>query len=423
MHCSGGIMIDRPRIAAWCLVLAVSSSATLILLFGMFGSHGNSLVTGCYFLLSIAGAALFGTTKGLRLGIADVLLVGLTICIAISFARNPVVANTRDIVLLVLTLAAFAAARLLRAEAIPFIRQASFRYSVVVVAVGTMLDVPALLDINDKVGRPLVFGFENAATAFSISLALLVLGFITSGPVLRSLKGLLTTALISVSTIVFAASMVRFTLLAILVVLAICFVLSARDRWVCATLAVVIVVSMAIGLWTRPINAAIYTKFAIDEANVSSPDCRSVNMDNSLEIRKVLLRDAFHLLPRAGLTGLGLNSFGTLGSFTGYAPHNDLLQAILEFGWLGGACFLGLIALPLLLVVRASADADSRFVFLFNAFFIMLSMIYGRFSGDISLFSALGLATSLISAKAAPSERGFSMQSIEANPNPGRPPP
>src|SRR3984957_20186383 len=78
--------------------------------------------------------------------------------------------------------------------------------------------------------RPLVFGFDNAATSFSMSLGLLVLAFVTSEPVLSSRNGLLTTALISIATMVFSASMVRFVLIAIPAVLAICFVLSARDR-------------------------------------------------------------------------------------------------------------------------------------------------------------------------------------------------
>ena len=128
--------------------------------------------------------------------------------------------------------------------------------------------------------------------------------------------------------------------------------------------------------------------------------CLSADQKNSLEIRKVMLLDAIYLAPKAGPFGLGLDSFGALGCFKGYPPHNDVLQAIVEFGWLGGASFLLLITLPLVLLFRpARTDPDIRFVFLLCVFFIMLSMIYGRISSEIMLFMALGLAGRLISAR------------------------
>jgi O-antigen ligase len=285
-----------------------------------------------------------------------------------------------------------------------------------------------------ELGRPLVLGFENGATAFSISLGLLVLTFITSKPDLHSENGLLTTALISISTMVFAASMVRFTLLAILAILAACFVVSVRDRKLCLTLGMVISASVAVGLLARPASTAVYMTYAMDgltgshsgdfapESRESAeapaalkqfelPDldyCRSANTRNSLEIRKVLLIDSIRLAPAAGPFGFGLNSFAALGCFKGYSPHNDVLQAIVEFGWLGAASFVALIALPLILLFGpARTDPEIRFVFLLCAYLIMLSMIYGRINGEIVLFMALGLAGSLVSARGALERRSW----------------
>jgi hypothetical protein len=62
--------------------------------------------------------------------------------------------------------------------------------------------------------------------------------------------------------------------------------------------------------------------------------------------------------------------------------------------------FLSLITLPLILLFRpVRNDHDIRFVFLLCAFFITLGLIYGRISGEIMLFMALGLAGSLVSAR------------------------
>ena len=230
---SSVIMIARPYLSAWLFASAASVLPILILIYGVFGVHGNAIVTASYLVLSICGMACFGTTKGMQIGTADIPFLAFLACIGISFAVNLTVASPKGIIQLMITLAAFPAARLLGRDYIPLIRQACFSASALIVALGAVLTVPALVAIAGKIGRPLVFGFENAATAFSISLGLLVLTFVTSDPVWRSPKGRLTVALISIASMIFAASMVRFTLLAILAGLAICFVLSVRDRRLC----------------------------------------------------------------------------------------------------------------------------------------------------------------------------------------------
>jgi hypothetical protein len=394
-------MIEKPRVAAWFFAVGVSVPPLLILLFAAFGIHGNAFVTACFLVVPICGMACFGTTRGLRIGIEDVALVGLATCCAISFALNPFVASQKDIVMLIVTFAAYLAARLLSAEYIPFIRQACFQISAILVAIGVVVIVPPLVSTWSRIGRPVAFGFDNVPTSFSVSLGLLVLTFVMSQPVLSSRKGLLTTALISIGSMVFAASMVRFVLIATVAIPAICFVLSARDRRVCLQLGLVISVSIAVALLARYANASVYMNYAV-EMLFNYDHCRLLDPRNSLEIRRMLLSDGLRLAPTAGPFGLGLDSFGVLGCLKGYAPHNDVVQAVVEFGWLGGLSFLASIMLPLILLFGpARVEGDTRFVFLLCSFLIMLSMIYGRIDGDIMMFMALGLAGRLISEKSA----------------------
>jgi hypothetical protein len=423
-------MINRATAAAWCVALAASASPILILLFGLSGVHGNSFVTGSYLFLTIAGVAVFGSTRNLRFGTLDILLVVFVVAVGISFVINPLSSNSREIVLLGITLACYPAARCLESHHITLLKQSLFWVSGIIVGLGVLVTVPVLFSawFAGDVNRPFVFGFDSAATAFSLSLGFFVIAFLTSEPDLRSSKGVLTTTLISISTAVAAASMVRFTLLAVLGVLAMSFVLSARERRISLTLGIVVVLSIGAGLLVRPSSTAVFMSYTIEglgagegtlysneaQSRTEAPAslaaykvprydyCAFVNTRNSLAIRKVLLFDSIYLAPRAGLTGLGLDSFGVLGCFIGYSPHNDLLQATVEFGWLGGTSLFAMIGLTLILLLRpAHSDSNIRFLFLFCAFTIMLAMIYGRISRDLSMFFALGLSGSVVSAAAA----------------------
>ena len=106
-------MTGRPHLSAWLFALAASALPMLIFIFGVFGIHGNAIVTASYLFLSIFGMACFGTTKGLKVGSADISFLAFVACIGISFAVNPIVASPKGIIQLMITLAAFPAARLL----------------------------------------------------------------------------------------------------------------------------------------------------------------------------------------------------------------------------------------------------------------------------------------------------------------------
>jgi hypothetical protein len=136
-----------------------------------------------------------------------------------------------------------------------------------------------------------------------------------------------------------------------------------------------------------------------------TPKCESVNTRNSVAIRMQLYSDAAYLVPQAGLAGFGLMAFGRLGCFKDMSPHNNVLQAIIEFGWAGGAAFLALMLLPPLLLLKpARANADVRFLFLICVYLIMLGMIYGVMSREILLLMALGSAVNVWSTSHRPAQ-------------------
>ena len=357
-------------------------------------------------------------------------MLAFIVSAAISFALNPLVASVRELILLAITVSAYFAGRLLTRDHIPILRQACLWLSGFIVVIGTAVTVPFLVSdwITGELGRPFIFGFDNAATAFSISLGFLVIALLTSESSWASARWLLIVALISISTAVLAASMVRFSLLAILASLALCFVLSVHERKFALRLFVVLVASIGMGWVARSANAKLYTAYTLEELSggslpsgleswkglwppsyeaernpqASSPSCQSINTRNSVAIRKQLFSDALYLMPRAGLAGFGLMAFEQLACFKGVSPHNDLLQAIVEFGWLAGAAFFAMITLtPILLFKPARSDRDLRFLFLLCAFMIMLGMVYGQISRDLSLFIALGLTVSTLSEKRA----------------------
>jgi O-antigen ligase len=437
-------LINIPQAAAWSFALAISASPIFVLVYGPLGLHGSGIVTASFLCLTVAGVAVFGSGRNFRLSALDIPLLAFIVSAAISFALNPLVANVRELILFAITVSAYFAGRLLTRDHTPILRQACFWLSGFVVVIGTAVTVPFLVSdwITGELGRPFVFGFDNAATAFSISLGFLVIAFLTSEPNWGAARWLLIIiALISISTAVLAASMVRFSLLAILASSALCFVLSARERKFALMLFVVLVASIGTGWVARSANAKLYTAYTLEELSdgslsagleswkglkpsyeaernpqANSPSCQSVNTRNSVAIRKQLFSDTLYLLPRAGLVGFGLMSFGQLACFKGVSPHNDLLQATVEFGWLAGAAFLAMITLtPILLFKPARSDRNMRFLFLLCAFMIMLGMIYGQISRDLSLFMALGLAVSALSEKpASVSENSGLLQMAES---------
>jgi len=125
-----------------------------------------------------------------------------------------------------------------------------------------------------------------------------------------------------------------------------------------------------------------------------APSCTTetnVNLQNSIAIRKVLLLDAAFMLPGAGFFGYGLDGFMKVTCMAGHEMHNSVLQAVVEFGWLGGILFGALVVTSLWSILRAAkGDAASRFVLCGLTFAVLLCLVHGRLSREAALFAWIG---------------------------------
>ncbi|MET4214272.1 O-antigen ligase family protein [Bradyrhizobium sp. LA2.1] len=414
-------MIRIPKAASLAFALALSGSAVFVLIYGSLGLNGFGAFTASYLGLTVLMMMVFGSFRDFRFSALDVPFLVLIVCAGASFANNPVHADLREFVLLMLAASAYFAGRFLAKEDLSVLRATSFWTSAAVVCAGAVLTVPYLISDSQRgaLGRPFVLGFDSATTAFSTSLGICVIVLLSSGNNWRAWTRYVAVAMIGISTAVFAASMVRFSLLAIMACAALCALVSKHRRRFASGLLGVLVASTGLGLIARSTNADLYLRYTIEGTSSSSigsagifppshaasrnpgattPRCEKVNTRNSVAIRKQLMSDALDLIPRAGLFGSGFMSFGELGCFEGMSPHNDLAQIIIEFGWIGGIAFCLLITLiPLSLAKAARTDDDMLFPFLLNAFMIMLSMIYGQIARDLPLFLAIGLGVSVLS--------------------------
>lgn len=427
-------MIRIPKAASLAFALALSGPAVFVVIYGSLGLNGFGPFTASYLGLTVLMMMVFGSFRDFRFSALDVPFLVLIVCAGVSFANNPVHADLRDFVLLMLAASAYFAGRFLTKEDLSVLRETSFWTSAAVVCVGAVLTVPYLISdsLRGALGRPFVLGFDSATTAFSTSLGICVIVLLSSGNNSRAWTRYVAVAIIGISTAVFAASMVRFSLLAIMACAALCALVSKRRRRFASGLLGLLVASTGLGLIARSTNADLYLRYTIEgtaretsSSNISSAgilppsheasrnpgattiSCEQVNTRNSVAIRNQLMSDAFNLIPRVGFFGFGFMSFSNLGCFQGMSPHNDLAQTIIELGWIAGIAFsLLIIWVPWSLAKSARSDDEMLFPFLLNAFMIMLSMIYGQIGRDLPLFLSLGLGVSVLSRNYSPAAAG-----------------
>ena len=382
------------------LAIIVSSSSIIVFVNGAMGSTGNRALTAV--ILFVPTVALFfsGRFAGFRPNLIDGLYAGFIICVCVSILVNgppPV----RDLLLLGLSLLNYPAGRFLAvAEPQPsFVATTSL-----IVAAGAVATIIALAGQTEfMIGKPIVFGFGHAVTVFTISFCFLTISLVSS---LKSPGHLIRVCVwLFLPAAIFAASQVRFVFVALAVTLAAAALAGRRKL----DLLIMVLLGAAIltGLATNYRLTALHIERdilgrpqAVDEADPAAAAQAAClgpgSYRNSIAIRKALLGNAVAQIPSAGVFGTGLSSFSSpcLGS---ESPHNSPLQAIVEFGWLGGLAYIALITVAVSrLWPLSSENAGARFALSSLIFIVTLSMAYGELKAEAPLYLFLGLSAAYV---------------------------
>lgn len=315
-----------------------------------------------------------------RLDAADIAFIAFVAAILASLEHNGIAAPSKEYVLLALTLCSYVAGRVFP-ETQPsrgFISVLAF-----LVIIGTAATAVAVVEQYNvpHIVKPLIFGeFDGAPAQFLSLVGFILIALIAAPPDMPKERRQIFFALCGVAMIVFAAAQVRFTFVAIALVV----VLATMQRSLARAAARLgcIVAAVALGLAIRaPVSMIATTHLSFPSECVS---------DSSIAIRKQLLSEAISMLPDVGAFGIGLDGF-MAKSCTGTWVHNSVLQAFLEFGFVGGAALVAMIALALRRV-------PAPFALYGLIFELMLSLAHGRLSRDVLLFFFIGLAVPKVRA-------------------------
>jgi hypothetical protein len=383
------------------LAILVSYNSVLSLGFGLFGSQGNSTLTGLILVSLLATTLLLSVRYFDGLMPIDLVFAGLLVVALASIIVNRGPGDLKESLLLATTFAAYVVCRSISRDALDALLPVFKRTSAVIVAIGVVFTAAAMLSQSDAdIGRPQVLGFDGAPAQILMTLSFLILGLVTSDhPTTR--RTILISALIFLPVVIFAAAMVRFTFVALGVSMFLTMILApSGKRWHVIAVALTIFVAVGVGLSARPNSARNYvghllevgSKTRVVENAPAAQNCPPVNMRNSIDIRRLLVEEALHRIPNAGLLGHGLDS-SMQSSCLGFPVHNSILQAAVEFGWLGGGIFVLLLGLSILTLLPAAwSDSAARFVLCGLVFALLISLAHGRISRDIVLFALLGCA-------------------------------
>lgn len=405
------------------LALVVSTVPILVLYNGLAGSHGNSIVAGLFIVSSLAAVALFNQWRRFVPNLCDVAFAAYIGCIAVSFWLNGIT-DIKETALLVSSLAAYPATRLFAGTGL----KPTFVFVTLAIAsIGAAVTAFELItQVDNPYGKPVIFGMYSAGGNFLISLGFAMIAVICLEMSVR--QRILTALLIVPAAAVFAASMVRLAFVAILASLALGAYLSAPTmRRPIAAVILVTIVAIAIGLFVRSDKTVVMASYVVNgfktiiasvtadnrgsEAIIPAeekamPSCsRSINLDDTIDIRLGLLRDALQLVKTSGLFGIGLDGFMKRSCIPSHQVHNSFLQAAIEFGWLGGIALLALVCLAgFYLLPYARYDPEARFALCSLVCITILTIASGRTTHDGLLFLFLGFAAGM--PNSALSERG-----------------
>jgi hypothetical protein len=391
------------------LASLLSANAIFVLIYGAAGVTGSSIFTGVFFVTCEICLLSIAYRRDIEIGIADWFFAAFLVSIAGSLLMNGDTAPIKEWLIFAVSLASYVCCRFVGPEALIRIRITYIWVAAPIVAVGAVVTAYALISQwNDPHGKPIVFGFDAAATHFVSAFGFLTIAMVTMPLTLR--RTAVLSALLFLPVAIFAAAMVRFIFAAIVGGLLLAAILSVgRQRLYIAIITAAVIASVGVGLAARFDITKVLMTYAIQETEVSGiqkhnqtepadkiipPSCNlDVNQDNSVAIRKALLRDAFYLIPNAGLFGVGLDGFLSLSCIKGTEVHNSVLQTAVEFGWLGGLSLLLLIGVAgYQLLPLARKDEGASFVLCSLTCVTIMSMAHGHVSRDLLLFAMLGIA-------------------------------
>jgi len=412
-------MIDRSAGRGGTFAVVLLMPSLLVLAYGLAGSNGNSVASGIAITASIALLAAATHKLPLVPNLADLLFAAIAIPALAALPAAILQSSTRNEAIgLTLSLGCYIAARRLRLADLPSLRTAVIVVAGLVTAIGAPLTAWALFEQwSDPHGHAIVLGLPSAATMLTTSLGFLIIAAATHDLTPRGLAA--WCAGLALPVAIASASMVRFTLMATLGAVAIAaFVAgSRRQRLGAIAIGLTVIIAAAGGLAARHQTSVKFLRqfqavaSGVAEAAIPSAaaagyvpatDARmacGIEVDNSLAIRKTLLAQTLTLIPEAGPFGLGLDAFEQRACL-GMSPHNAILQATIELGWVGGSALaLSMMLTGWRLIPIARADRAAAFLLCALAYACALSMVHGRISRQGDVFLLLGAGAGVIATR------------------------
>ncbi|MCK1387473.1 hypothetical protein [Bradyrhizobium sp. 21] len=315
---------------------------------------------------------------------ADYLFAALAALMVASVVVNGRTTTDREYALLALSMAAYPA---FRAVGHRFDLSRFSYVTAAIVLVGTLLTAWAVVYDRSGEYKPLVLGFGEGPTVFSLTWCFLVFALVSIH--LSSRQWRLAGGLIALPSFVFAAAMVRHPFIALALTLVATAKTGGRRQ---LAVAGVVCLSIVVGLAARPAMSGKIIGLVVQNAQKPVVSC---DTEDTFAIRIILTREALTLLPKVGLLGQGIGTFAQQSCYKA-EPHNVVLQAAVEVG-VGAALLLAAAFILALMSVakRARSEATASFVFAGLVFVGIEYLISGSLTNSALLFGFMGWAVGL----------------------------
>jgi hypothetical protein len=362
-------------IAVW-----ISANSVLVLLNGMMGGKGHPAITAAVLI-----APLVVIARRFRPIPADYLFAAFAALVVASVVVNGRTTTSRDYALLAISMAYYPA---FRAAGHRFDPRRFSNITAAIVLVGTLLTAWAVVYDRSGEFKPLVFGFHEGPTVFSVTWCFLVFAFFSIE--LTSRQWRVVGGLIALPSFVFAAAMVRHPFIALALALAAAAVKTGGRRQIAAV--GIICLTIVIGLAARPQMSGKIIGLVVENAQKPVVSCDTAD---TFAIRIILTKEALNLLPKAGLLGQGIGTFAQQSCYK-TEPHNVVLQAAVEVGIAAALLLVAVFTLGLMSTGRrARFDAVASFVFAGLVFVGIEFLMSGSLTNSALLFGFMGWAAGL----------------------------